>query len=258
MTIPHRIDVLGTGISATTVDETVDLILNPPARGLRVAVCSVHGVMAARHDPQLRSALASADIATTDGVPLAWALRLNGVPDQQRVYGHTVFLTTLERGLSQNASHYFYGSTEETIGKLLANVQSDHPSLNVAGWTSPPFRALTDEEFAADVQRIADASPDIVWVGLGLPKQEVWMARAGPELPELSLVGVGAVFDWVAGNVTQAPGWMQRSGLEWLYRLSREPRRLWRRYLWNIPAYLVLLAVQVVRVKAKARTITDE
>jgi N-acetylglucosaminyldiphosphoundecaprenol N-acetyl-beta-D-mannosaminyltransferase len=245
--LPPRVDVLGTGISATSVEETVELILNPPPNGLRVAICSVHGVMTARRDPALRAALASADVAATDGVPLVWALRLSGVPDQHRVYGDTVFRETIERGIAKGTSHFFYGSTPETLGRLVTNLRLDHPSLKVAGVLSPPFRPLTDDDLANDIDAITEAAPDVLWVGLGMPKQELWMARAGGQLDGISLVGVGAVFDWVAGNVEQAPSWVQRAGLEWLYRLYREPRRLWRRYLWNNPAYLALLANQLVR-----------
>ncbi len=247
--------MLGTGISATSVDETVELILNPPPDGLRVAICAVHGVMTARRDPALRAALASVDVATSDGVPLVWALRLSGVPDQQPVHGYTVFRDTIERGIAKGTSHFFYGSTPETLGRLVTNLRLDHSSLKVAGVLAPPFRPLTDDELANDIDAITEASPDVLWVGLGLPKQELWMARAASSLPGVSLVGVGAVFDWVAGNVPKAPAWMQRFGLEWLYRLHREPRRLWRRYLWNNPAYLGLLAAQIVRSKTSARLV---
>lgn len=245
--LPPRIDVLGTGISATTVDETVELILDPPPNGLRVAVCTVHSVMTARRDPNLRHALAGVDVATADGMPLAWALRLSGVPDQERVYGYTVFRRTIEQGLERDTSHFFYGSTPETLATLTSNITADHPGVRIAGVHSPPFRELTDDEIAADIDKIAESARDVVWVGLGMPKQELWMARTAGRLPGISLVGVGAVFDWVAGTVPQAPERMQGAGMEWLYRLYREPRRLWRRYLWNNPAYLALLANQVVR-----------
>lgn len=252
MSLPSRIDVVGTAISATSVDETVALILDPPPEGLRVAVCTVHSVMTARRDPQLRGALESADVATTDGVPLAWALRLNGVRHQERVDGAALFDGAIERGLELGTRHYFYGATAETLDKLVAHLGSSYPGLAVAGRHAPPFRSLTDSEFRGDLARIEAAAPDVVWIGIGMPKQEMWMARAEGLLPGVSLVGVGAVFDWVAGNVRRAPGWMQRSGLEWLYRLYREPRRLWRRYVWNNPAYLGLVAAQIVRGKANA------
>jgi N-acetylglucosaminyldiphosphoundecaprenol N-acetyl-beta-D-mannosaminyltransferase len=249
--LPPRVDVLGTAISATSVDETVELILEPPPDGLRVAICTVHSVITARREPALRAALTSADIVTTDGVPLVWALRLNGVPEQQRVYGHTVFRETIERGIAKGTSHFFYGSTAETLRDLVANLTADHPSLEIAGVRSAPFRPLTDDELADDIDAITQASPDVLWVGLGMPKQELWMARASMQLNGISLVGVGAVFDWVGGGLKQAPEWMQGGGLEWLYRMYREPRRLWRRYLWNNPAYLALLASQLVRRKVR-------
>ena len=258
MNIPPRVDVVGTGISTGTVEETVALILDPPPTGMRVAVCTVHSVMTARRDPALRAALTSADITTPDGVPLTWALRLSGVPGQERVDGYSVFHHTIETGLERKNRHFLYGATPETLAKLVTSLRSTYPEIQIVGTHAPPFRPLTDDEFGNDMAQISGAAPDVVWVGIGMPKQELWMARAEDWLPGVSLVGVGAVFDWVAGNVPKAPAWMQRAGLEWLFRVYREPRRLWRRYLWNNPAYLGLLAAQIVRSKTGAAPVAGE
>lgn len=247
MHLPPKVDVIGTDISATTVKETVALLLDPPPPGLRVAVCSVHSVMTARRNPSFHNALSGADIATTDGMPLVWALRFGGIGHQERVDGYTVFRAAISAGIPRGSRHFFYGATEATLERLVSTLRVEYPTIQVAGAYAPPFRPLSDREFEEAIIGILEGSPDIVWVGIGMPKQELWMERAAPHLPGISLVGVGAVFDWVAGNVPRAPGWMQRSGLEWLYRLYREPRRLWRRYIWNNPAYLGLLAAQIVR-----------
>ena len=251
--LPNRVDVLGTGISAAGVDETVDLILHPGQDGLGVAVCNVHGVMSARRDPSLRVALSAADIATADGMPLVWALRAVGQPEQERVDGFTLFWATIEAGLPEATRHFFYGSTDATLEQITARLRRDYPDLAIAGTLSPPFRSLTAGEQSDHLDLIRRSGADVVWVGLGMPNQERWIAEASPHLDGMALVGIGAVFDWVAGNVAKAPEWMQRAGLEWLYRLAREPRRLWRRYVWNNPAFLILLGWQLTRTRLRRR-----
>jgi N-acetylglucosaminyldiphosphoundecaprenol N-acetyl-beta-D-mannosaminyltransferase len=169
-----------------------------------------------------------------------------GHDDQERVHGMALATRTIERGLASGTRHFFYGSSQETLDAMRSNLETDFPGIEIAGMYSPPFRPLTDDEAVADAEMIRSTGADIVWVGLGAPKQELWMHRMHPRLPGTALVGIGAVFDWFAGNVTKAPDWMQQAGLEWLYRLSREPKRLWRRYIYNNPAYLILLGKQLV------------
>ena len=251
--LPTRVDVVGTGISTAGLDETVDLILHPGEQGLGVAVCNVHSVMTARRDSSLRAALSAADVATADGVPLVWALRAGGQPDQERVDGFTLFWATIEAGLPEATRHFFYGNTEATLERITARLRRDYPEIAIAGTLSPPFRSLTEHEQSDHLDVIRRSGADVVWVGLGLPKQERWIAEANPHLDGMALVGIGAVFDWVAGNVAKAPEWMQRAGLEWLYRLIREPRRLWQRYIWNNPAFLVLLVSQLGRTRLRQR-----
>jgi N-acetylglucosaminyldiphosphoundecaprenol N-acetyl-beta-D-mannosaminyltransferase len=251
--IPRRVDVVGTGISVAGLDETVDLILHPGEHGLTMALCNVHTLMSARRDPSLRAALEAADVTTADGMPLVWALRSFGEPDQERVDGLKLFTATVEAGLGEGTRHFFYGSTEDTLGDLRRRLEHEYPNLVITGALAPPFRKATPEERRDHVDIIRRSGANVVWVGLGMPKQEFWMAEVGGDLPGVALVGIGAVFDWVAGSVPKAPLWMQRSGLEWLYRLVHEPRRLWRRYLWNNPGFLALLALQVARYRLRRR-----
>jgi N-acetylglucosaminyldiphosphoundecaprenol N-acetyl-beta-D-mannosaminyltransferase len=249
--LPRRVEVVGTGISVAGLDEIVDQILHAPAEGLGVAVCNVHSVMSARRDASLRAALSSADLATADGVPLVWALRALADPNQERVDGYALFFATIEAGLEEGTRHFFYGSTEDTLLQLEASLRATRPEITIVGSLSPPFGSLSDGELTDHLDTIRSTGADVVWVGLGMPKQEHWIAAASGRLEATSLVGIGAVFDWVAGNQPKAPDWMQRAGLEWLYRLAHEPRRLWRRYVWNNPAFLVLLGAQVGRARLR-------
>ena len=235
---------MGTPVTARPLDHVVDAILAPPPTGQYVAIANVHSLMMSRRSPDLSRAMRAAHIVTPDGMPLVWALRTLGHPEQERVHGMAVVDACLDRGRETGARHYFYGSSNETLDQIRRRLPD---GVEAAGFHSPPFRPLTDAEISEDVDRILESAPTVVWVGLGAPKQELWMHRMHARLPGISLVGVGAVFDWLAGNVTKAPDWMQSAGLEWLYRLSREPRRLWRRYLWNNPAYLVLLGTQIAK-----------
>jgi N-acetylglucosaminyldiphosphoundecaprenol N-acetyl-beta-D-mannosaminyltransferase len=250
-TFPEKVDVVGTGISATTLRDVVDHILSPPDEGLMVAISNVHAVMTARKDQALAKALTGADIATTDGMPLAWALRWLGHAGQERVGGLKVHLATIEAGLEDRVGHFFYGSTPETLDRMERNLRARYPEVNITGMYSPPYGPIDEEELDKVLAEIRDSRTKVVWVGLGVPKQEVWIHQVRDRLPGVSLVGVGAVYDWVAGNVSVAPEWMQNAGLEWFYRLMKEPRRLWRRYIYNNPAYLVLLAGQVVMHKVR-------
>lgn len=202
--------------------------------------------MSARKIPELRSALNEADIATPDGMPVVWAIRWTADADQQRVYGPELMMRGLQASDSRGWSHYLYGSTPETLQSLEATIAASVPQASVVGSEAPPFRELSTSEEAATLERIKESGADIVWVGLGMPKQELWIRRMAPRLPGVALLGVGAAFDFISGTKRRAPHWMQQAGLEWFFRLTQEPRRLWRRYLWNNPAYLVLLVRQVV------------
>lgn len=236
--LPLRSDVFGTRVSVTSVAEVGDLILG--RAGVCVVIANVHSVMSSRRDMALAAALDAADVVTPDGVPLTWALGVNG-HEAVRVTGIDVLSDVANRGRTAGLRHYFYGSTPDTLDAMRTRLADDYPGIEIVGTFAPPFRALADEEIVNHARAIMATGADVVWVGLGMPKQELWMDRIRDELTGVSLVGIGAAFDWVAGNQPMAPQWMRDRGLEWLYRLSKEPRRLWRRYAYNNPAFLVLL-----------------
>jgi N-acetylglucosaminyldiphosphoundecaprenol N-acetyl-beta-D-mannosaminyltransferase len=182
-------------------------------------------------------------------MPLVWALRGMFNSNQQRVYGPDIMRQAFGRGVG--LKHYLYGSSENTLLLLQERLGRMFPSAEVVGAKSPPFRQLDDAEIGTDAAEILSSGATVVWVGLGMPKQELWMHRVVTKLPGVTVIGVGAAFDFIAGTVPEAPQWMQKSGLEWLYRLAKEPRRLWRRYLWNNPWFLVLVTSQVIRTRWK-------
>ena len=247
MAYPRKASVVGVPISVTTYTEVLDALSRPaPDRALVVSVCNVHSVMTARKDPAIRAAIESSTIATPDGVPLVWTLRRTANPDQERVYGPEIMRRALLESPDRGWRHYLHGSTPETLEQLQAAIAEMAPSADIVGAYSPPFAPPTPETDAADADRIRASGANVVWVGLGMPKQEQWMHRVAGQLPGTAIVGVGAAFDFLAGTIPQAPEWMQKSGLEWAYRLGQEPRRLWRRYLWNNPAFLMLMARQLM------------
>jgi N-acetylglucosaminyldiphosphoundecaprenol N-acetyl-beta-D-mannosaminyltransferase len=202
-----------------------------------VCVTGVHGVMESQRDPELRGIHNASGLTTPDGMPMVWAGRVAGVPIA-RVYGPDLMLALCQRAEMRGWSGYFYGGRPGIPSRLVERLRDRFPRLRISGTYSPPFQALTPEEDERVVEMINAAAPDIVWVGLSTPKQERWMAAHVDRLNAPVLIGVGAAFDIHAGVLSQAPVWMQRSGLEWLYRLVREPRRLWRRYLFNNPAFV--------------------
>jgi N-acetylglucosaminyldiphosphoundecaprenol N-acetyl-beta-D-mannosaminyltransferase len=202
--------------------------------------------MESQWDEELRHIHNAAGLVTPDGMPLVWLSRLMGFHQVQRVYGPDLMLALCERSALQGYRQFFYGGAPGVAEKLLAQLQTRFPSLQIAGFHSPPFRLLTPEEDAAVIDHINMVKPHILWVGISTPKQERWMADHVGRLNATVLIGVGAAFDFHAGLRKQAPHWMQRSGLEWFFRLLMEPRRLWRRYLLNNPWFLWLILLQAL------------
>ena len=250
MSFPDKAPVVGIPISVTSYDDVIATLTNRPAdKATVVAVCNVHSVMSARRNPALREAIGAAEIATPDGVPIVWGLRATVRKEQQRVYGPDLMRKAFVDDVGWK--HYLYGSTPETLAQLQAKLEEIAPAAEIVGSFSPPFRDMTPAESDEAMEAIRTSGADVVWVGLGMPKQELWMHEIRPELPGIALLGVGAAFDFLAGTKKQAPAWMQKAGLEWLFRLIQEPRRLWRRYIWNNPAYAVLLTLQVLRHKLR-------
>lgn len=245
----RRVDVLGVEVSAVSLPQAVDRIEAWVTARDREYVCvtGVHGVMESQRDPQLKRVHNAAGLTTPDGMPMVWAGRRAGAGWMSRVYGPDLMLAVLARAAEHGWSSYFYGGAPETPGLLAMRMGERFNGLHVAGTWSPAFGPVSPAEDAAEIQRINDARPDLVWVGLSTPKQERWMAAHRARLDAPVLIGVGAAFDIHAGRLSQAPHWVQRSGLEWAYRLGREPRRLASRYLRNNPAFVAAIATRPPR-----------
>jgi N-acetylglucosaminyldiphosphoundecaprenol N-acetyl-beta-D-mannosaminyltransferase len=202
--------------------------------------------MTAHWNPQYAEVLATADLVTPDGMPLVWALRLLGVANQQRVYGPDLMLAWCKRAAQTGLSIYLYGSTSAQLLKIQSFLTQKFPEIVIAGAHAPPFRPLTPEEEFTDVAMIRESGASVVFVALGCPKQECWMHRQVEHLDAV-MIGVGAAFSFFSGTVSQAPRWMMGLGLEWLYRLSQEPRRLTSRYLVYNPTFILLFAGQLLK-----------
>lgn len=239
--------VLGVRLAVTDYERTLDWIDAAVAAGAREYLCvaAVHTVMASREDPALRTAVGGAAFTVPDGQPLAWALRALGHELPGRVYGPDLMARACERAARSGQRHFLYGGRdEEALRRLRHNLEARFPGLRIAGGYAPPFRDLADAELDAVAAEIDAARPDVVWVGIGVPKQEKWMAAMRARVDAPVLIGVGAAFDFHAGLIPQAPPWMQRAGLEWSFRLAQEPRRLWRRYARHNPRFVAAFARQ--------------
>jgi N-acetylglucosaminyldiphosphoundecaprenol N-acetyl-beta-D-mannosaminyltransferase len=255
--VPATDRVLGVPLALTDYERTLDWIdatVDADGRGY-LCVAATHTVMACQEDGQLRAAVLGADFTVPDGQPLVWALRLLGHRLSDRVYGPDLMDAACARAACTGRRFYLYGGRDDAaLAELSRRLELRHPGLQIVGGQAPPFRPLTALEEAAVVADIDSCRPDVVWVGLGVPKQEKWMARMRPRLEAPVLVGVGAAFDFHAGLVPQAPAWLQRMGLEWLFRLAQEPRRLWRRYLRYNPRFVAGFAIQYAHhLRARAR-----
>jgi N-acetylglucosaminyldiphosphoundecaprenol N-acetyl-beta-D-mannosaminyltransferase len=245
--LPPRAEILGIPLAIgdyETVMDWMDATVAADARAY-VTAAAVNLVMSAREDPATRAAVLGATLAVPDGQPLVWALRALGHARATRVYGPDLMVHSCARAARAGTPIYLYGGrTPAALELLEARLRARFPGLRIAGGYSPPFRALDEDEQARALAAIDASGARVVWVGTGQPKQELWMHRARPRLRAPLLVGVGAAFDFHAGLVPQAPPWMGRSGLEWTYRLAREPRRLWRRYARYNPRFVAGFAAQ--------------
>lgn len=247
--------ILGMRVDATDYPSAVRQILAwAEGRESRyVCVATVHMTMEAHDNRSFQDIVNAADLVTADGMPLVWALRMLGVGTATRVYGPELTPRLCEAAQAAEVPVGFYGGTEDVLLRLKECVARRWPRLPVAYAHSPPFRALTPQERASVMHDIHASGARILFVGLGCPKQERWMAAHRPELPAV-MVGVGAAFDFLAGTKRQAPPFLQRAGLEWSFRLATEPRRLWWRYLYHNPRYVGLFAAQLMRGSLGRRT----
>jgi N-acetylglucosaminyldiphosphoundecaprenol N-acetyl-beta-D-mannosaminyltransferase len=248
---PGRVNVLGVGISAINMDVALVSIaaaVRDKEKGY-VCVTGVHGVTEAQTDEAFRTILNKAFLCTPDGMPLVWVGRWHGQKQMDRVYGPDLMLAVMEASESAGWRHFFYGGSSGTAELLKMKLLERFPKLRIVGTYEPPFRPLNPQEQREFTEQVRQARPDMVWVGLSTPKQERFMAEYLEKLDATLLFGVGAAFDFHAGKIRQAPRWMQRSGLEWFYRLWCEPRRLWKRYLKNNPLFIARIFCQLTGLK---------
>jgi len=244
----NTVKILNTTISETSLVE-VSNILNTET-SLKVAICNTNTVVRSYRDDQLSKIINSFDIKTPDGFPVAKSSSILYKNSQRRVDGYNVLLKTINDGLTKNTSHYFYGSEDFVLKKMIGKLRNDFPNINIVGSSSPPvgsYDELVQEEYVKD---IIDTEPDIVWVSLGFPKQELFINLFQEKYSvESNLVGIGAVFEWVAGTKIKAPEFLANLGLEWLLRLAQEPKRLFRRYFVDNLLFLYLITKQYISKK---------
>ncbi len=240
---PLRFEVLDLEVDAVDLESAANRIAGLVQVSARSYVCvtGVHGVMESRRRPEVAAAHHGATLVVPDGMPLVWCGRRTGLP-VGRVYGPDLMLNLVAMGLDKGWRHALYGSSRDVLDELAARLEQRFPGIRLVGSISPPYRDLTEAEGRRYVEVLNQSGAHIVWVGLSTPKQELWMHRWRPLLEAPLLIGVGAAFDFHAGTLPQAPPTLQRAGLEWAYRLTREPRRLWRRYLRNNPAFVLAIA----------------
>ena len=242
-------ELLGVDFALTDYDGVLARVKQMLAAGERGYLCltSVHGLMESRRDPELAAALNDATLNLPDGMPVVWALNLlsEGKPLHDRVYGPTLMERACERAAESGTPVYLYGGHDEAaLRELKTGLRRRSPGIEIAGAWSPPHRELSAEEEKEVAGRIDSSGAKIVWCGISTPRQEKWAARMRPLVQAPVLASVGAAFDFLAGRASQAPSWMQRRGLEWAYRLGREPRRLGPRYLRSNPAFVAAVARQ--------------
>jgi N-acetylglucosaminyldiphosphoundecaprenol N-acetyl-beta-D-mannosaminyltransferase len=233
--------LLGFPLAVTDYETTLDWIEAAVRARIRGYICvaNVHTVMESHEDSVLHEAVHRSSFNVPDGQPLVWALNAYGHGLQDRVYGPELMARACKRAAAGGQRMYLYGGRNQgVLVQLALNLRRRYPGLQIVGGYAPPFRELTDDERAAVADDINASQADVVWVGIGVPKQEKWMAAMRDRLEAPVLIGVGAAFDFHAGLVPQAPGWMQYAGLEWVYRLAQEPRRLWRRYVRYNPLFV--------------------
>ena len=247
----ERVNILGAGISVINL-RTALAAIAAAVRDRRkgyICVTGVHGVMEAQNDPAFRKILNGAFLCTPDGMPMVWMGWLRGHREMSRVYGPDLMLEVCAWSETSGCRHFFFGGAPGVVEQLREKLTARFPHLQVVGGYTPPFRPLNVEEAKQLQEMVRAAQPDILWVGLSTPKQEKFMAEFLPRLDATLMIGVGAAFDFHSGRVKQAPRWMQRTGLEWFYRLCQEPGRLAKRYLRNNPLFALKVIGQLCGLK---------
>jgi N-acetylglucosaminyldiphosphoundecaprenol N-acetyl-beta-D-mannosaminyltransferase len=245
----NRVNILGVGVSALTLDLARQVIVDALRQRRQGYICVTEAttIVMAQDDPELRTVLNDAFLCTPDGMPIVWLCRLAGQSQVRRVYGPDLMLTLCQL---PGIRHFFYGGTNGLTTKLQEKLSLRFPGLQVVGTFEPPFRPLRPEEEQDLIAQVRQARPDVFWVGLGAGKQDKFMAQWLPRLDVTLMVGVGAAFAFHSGQVKQAPRWIRHAGFEWLYRLCREPQRLWRRVLRVVPRFAFLACCQKLGLKS--------
>ena len=242
----ERVNVLGVGISILNLACARDVITEAISSNRKgyISVTGVHGISEAQDDPDFRRVLNRSLLCTPDGMPTVWMGKLAGHKEMDRVYGPDLMKLLCQTGVAHGWKHFLYGGASGVAEELKAKLETRFPGIKIAGTYTPPFRPLDSNEERDLIERVERARPDLFWVGLSTPKQERFMAAYLPKLQTKLMLGVGAAFDFHAGKVKQAPRWIQRSGLEWAYRIGQEPRRLWKRYARNNPLFVTRVLLQ--------------
>lgn len=251
-TAADRFPVLGIPVNAVQIPEVIGQMcrwIDAGEKGRTIAVTGMHGVTESLADPETRRAIAGSDMVVPDGMPLVWLGRWHGHGLRRRVYGPELMTAFCRATASRGYRHYFYGGGPGVAGRLAEALGGRFPGLQVAGTFSPPFRELEESELESVRSEINASGAHVVWVGLSTPKQEKWIQRNRSGLDASVLIGVGAAFDLNSGSLAQAPEWMRENGLEWLFRLGAEPRRLWRRYLLGGPRFVYNVGLELMRLK---------
>lgn len=247
-----RVNILGVGVSAVNMESALretELLLDRREQGY-ICVTGVHGIMEAQSDEGFRDILNDSFMTTPDGMPTVWLGRIHGFTQMSRVYGPDYMLGLCKRSVVKGYRHFLYGGKPGVAEELRDELTRKFPGLQIVGTYTPPFRPLSPEE-EHDLRSQLEASrADVLWCGLSTPKQERFMAAYCHRMPVKLMVGVGAAFDLLSGNLSEAPDWMKQAGLQWLYRLIKEPRRLWRRYLLNNPKFTWLILLQLIGTKS--------
>jgi len=235
-----RVNVLGIGISITNMPAAVATVEDWIAKGAKNYVCvtGVHGVMEAQKDLQLREIHNNSGMTVPDGMPLVWAGKIYGFKDMGRVYGPDLMMEVCRKSVQRKYTHFLYGGNDGVVPRLKENLEKKFPGISIVGTFTPPFRPLNAKESSDLLGQTARCRPDLFWVGLSTPKQEKFMEQYLPQLDTQVMIGVGAAFDIHAGLFNDAPAWIKTSGMQWLYRLCQDPRRLWKRYLTHNPIFI--------------------
>lgn len=246
-----RVNILGVGVSAISLSDAVkktDELLQGEGSGY-ICVTGVHGIMEAQADNEFRRILNKSFLTTPDGMPTVWMGKIHGFKSMTRVYGPDFMSAFCRHSVERGYRHFLYGGKPGVAEELRAELVRKFPGIQIVGTYTPPFRPLNSVEEEQLVRLLDDSRADVLWCGLSTPKQERFMAAYQDRLPVRLMVGVGAAFDLLSGNLKEAPDWMKKSGLQWFYRLIVEPRRLWRRYLTNNPRFVWLAMLQLIKLR---------